>query len=120
MKNTFPKSKAILSLLIVLLYISCTNEQEDLPYPDLVVQTGYSPGGDAWIIGNIGNYQNVAVTVRSFDLGIVFHSDNYLLNWHGENMSSDNNEIIPTGTYFYTIEVPEHRKLSGELFVNSL
>ena len=102
---------------------SCSKDL-DLPYPELAIQSAFSPNGDirneVWLISNQGNYDKITVTVTSIDLGVVYFAENYTNNWAGRNIMSDSNEMLPTGTYFYVIEVPNLRPVSGQLFINTL
>ncbi len=60
---------------------------------------------DAWILAGIEKFKNNEVTIVDRWGGLIYHASGYNnegIVWDGVNR---NGAIVPTGTYFYTIEV---------------
>ncbi|MGC6479608.1 MAG: gliding motility-associated C-terminal domain-containing protein [Flavobacteriaceae bacterium] len=111
-------------VFVLCLFISVACSKNDsVELPDLQVPSAFSPNGDqindTWAIGNVNNYRNVKVTIRSQSLGVVYYSAAYANDWNGRSNQS-NTDTLPTGVYFYTIEIDGYRTVSGEVFLNAL
>jgi gliding motility-associated-like protein len=79
--------------------------------PDILndISQAVTPDGDgindAWLISSIEKFQNNSVVIVDRWGNKVFHAvgyDNENIFWKGER---ENGALVPTGTYFYTIEV---------------
>lgn len=75
----------------------------------IVVYNGFTPDGDGindnWIIENIENFPNNTVTIFNRWGNNVWSTSNYdnITNlWNGKNR---NDADLPSGTYFYVIEI---------------
>jgi gliding motility-associated-like protein len=63
---------------------------------------------DTWSIRNIENYSDAEVTILNRWGTIVYHTTNYQNDWNGTN---SNNDILPDGTYYYVITMPNTPKV---------
>nr|WKN34315.1 PKD domain-containing protein [Tunicatimonas sp. TK19036] len=72
---------------------------------NLVIPSGFTPNGDnindTWQLQNIGTFENRTVEVYDRYGHRVFYSDNYTSPWNGEYKGKK----LPTGTYYYRIEL---------------
>lgn len=58
---------------------------------------------DTWHIRNIENYSDAKITIFNRWGTIVYQTTNYQNDWNGTN---SNNDILPDGTYYYIIDMP--------------
>ncbi|MFN6943853.1 MAG: DUF2341 domain-containing protein [Cytophagaceae bacterium] len=88
----------------------------------MVVYTGISPNGDMlndeWIIEGIEKYPHNRVSVFDRWGSIVFETnayDNQNNVWYGNSNKGirSGGDELPSGTYFYVIELEEGKRLSG-------
>ena len=88
----------------------------DVTCKEIVIHTGFSPNGDGlndvWIISNIEGTTNV---VSVFDRwGTMIRSytnyDNVTKVWNGSNKAEAE---LPSGTYFYSIDIENKPSLKG-------
>ncbi|MFT3737506.1 MAG: gliding motility-associated C-terminal domain-containing protein [Breznakibacter sp.] len=90
----------------------------------LYVPTGISPNGDGlndyFYIPALEYYTGIRARFFSQSGGLVFVSDNYGNNWDGRaNTGPRKGETLPTGTYYYTITIPDSSfKLSGYVYIS--
>ena len=72
---------------------------------NLTIPSGFTPNGDnindTWQLQNISTFETKVVEVYDRFGHQVFYSDNYTTPWNGEH----NNKKLPTGTYYYRIEL---------------
>jgi gliding motility-associated-like protein len=72
---------------------------------DIVIYDAISPNNDGkndvWHIGNIGLYPNCSVTIMNTWGSKVFTSNGYATPWDGMY----NNKELPSGTYYYIIDL---------------
>ncbi|MGK0391755.1 MAG: gliding motility-associated-like protein, partial [Maribacter sp.] len=62
---------------------------------------------DFWIIQNIENYQKGIISIFDRWGGEVFNTIEYQNDWDGRNKNGD---ILPDGSYFYTISFPDNER----------
>ena len=75
---------------------------------------------DQWQLRNIERYPNNSVYVYDRWGGLIYHDkgyDNQSVVWSG-NINRSGREPVPTGTYFYVINLGDgYRKLTGAVEV---
>lgn len=85
----------------------------------------YSPNGDdqndKWEIENITEYQNYVKIFNRWG-NVVYEMKNYDNSWEGQcntGLSYTKDGILPTGTYFYVVEIEttEHKQFTGYLYL---
>lgn len=79
-----------------------------------LIPKGISPNGDAY--NNSFDLSNFDVkNLRIFNrYGMrVYEKENYRDEWHGQSFAGD----LPTGTYFYTLELGTGRQLTGWVYL---
>ncbi|GAA3960380.1 hypothetical protein GCM10022210_05110 [Mucilaginibacter dorajii] len=86
--------------------------------PAVVIPNSFSPNGDGtndtWVIKNIDNYANCTVAIYNRYGAKVYSSTGYQVVWNGLY----HGVAIPSGTYYYIIDLKEGSKaLSGSLTV---
>jgi gliding motility-associated-like protein len=84
----------------------------------LLIPNTFSPNGDgindSWLIGNIEAYPNCKVSVFNRYGSLIFSSVGYTGAWDGKFNTAD----VPTGTYYYIIDLRNQTPpLSGSLTV---
>lgn len=84
----------------------------------LVVPNSFTPNGDGtndlWVIKNIINYPDCVIDVFGRYGKQMFHSVGYATAWDGRF----NGVNLPTGTYYYIIQLPKQRQtLSGSISI---
>ncbi len=89
----------------------------------LNIRNGISPNGDGnndiWWIDGIENYQNNTVEIfnRWGDKIIEYHNyNNNNVAWDGKNKSG---KLVPDGTYYYLIKIPNEKSFTGWIQVRS-
>lgn len=89
------------------------------------IYNGISPNGDgrndAFTIDCIAFYQNNLKIYNRLGT-LIFEQDNYDNSWEGipnRGMLKETNGVVPVGTYYYVLTLPEKdRVLTGWLYVN--
>ncbi|HEX8460304.1 MAG TPA: gliding motility-associated C-terminal domain-containing protein, partial [Segetibacter sp.] len=75
-------------------------------FKNLVVPNAFSPNGDGvndtWIIQHLGEYNNAEITVFNRYGNPVFTSRGVYKPWNG---TYDKGKVLPTGTYYYIIDL---------------
>jgi gliding motility-associated-like protein len=86
-------------------------------YEDLPIVNAFSPNNDGvndvWDLSILSSFSNIKVQV--FDRGgnMVFQSLGYNKPWNG----TKNGQPLPVGTYYYIIDVPGYKKMSGSITI---
>jgi gliding motility-associated-like protein len=92
---------------------------------ELIIPQGFSPNGDGiadfWVIqGLTEGYPNNRVRIYNRWGSLVYSAGPYNNDWDGRSQSGiDTGEILPVGTYFYTIEFGDDTEAqSGYVYLN--
>ncbi len=95
----------------VVIDVQCVNDS-------LCIFNGFSPNGDGvndtWVIKGIENYPNNNVQVINRWGNLVFEMDGYRGTWDG----TWNGVSLPSGTYFYIVDLGDGRVFNGYLQIN--
>ena len=95
----------------VIIDIACMNDS-------ICIFNGISPNGDnandTWIIKGIENFPNNHVEVYNRWGNIVFEMDEYRGTWLGDW----NGVLLPSGTYFYVVDLGDGRVFRNFLQIN--
>jgi gliding motility-associated-like protein len=95
-----------------------------------VIPDGFSPNGDGvndvFVIDNIDNYPDNIFTVLNRWGNIVYEKEDYMNTWDGTSQATVKigGEDLPTGTYFYILDLgpeitnQEERFRKGYIFLN--
>ncbi len=93
--------------------ITVTNDYSVIP-TNVITPDGNGQN-DFWIIENIENYKNCEVRIFDRWGGEVLNVTEYNNDWDGRN---ENGDILPDGSYFYTISFPNSdRTYKGALTI---
>ncbi len=84
----------------------------------IVIYNSFSPNADGvndlWNIKNIQYYPDCKVQIFNEWGNLIFTSDGYKIPWDGSN----NGQVLPAGTYYYTIDLGTNDKpLSGPVTI---
>lgn len=69
---------------------------------------------DTWYIQNIENYSNARITIVNRWGAVVFQTTGYKNDWNG---TTKNKDILPDGTYYYIIEIPNKKVYKGAITI---
>ncbi|MGB1040870.1 MAG: gliding motility-associated C-terminal domain-containing protein [Flavobacteriales bacterium] len=116
------KTKELINFNHDLFVLSETNFDDILSIPQF-----FSPNGDGvndtWDIKELINYPNNIMKVFNRWGNLVFEQKGYAGGWNGENSSistatvNDGNPDLPSGTYFYILDLGEEDKKTYTGFV---
>jgi gliding motility-associated-like protein len=85
--------------------------------PEIVIPTGLTPDNDGindiWEIENLEFYTNVKVSIFNRWGSPIFETDNYQNDWDG----TYKDEVLPTGSYFFIIELDNGKTYNGSLTI---
>lgn len=105
--------------------VQCIEQLFTTQIPDDETKYGFSPDGDGineyWHIDNIEDYPDNTVTIYNRWGDIVYRIQSYdnvsnVFNGEANRMTKMGASHLPTGTYFFNIQVPENhvlKKLQG-------
>ncbi|MFY7964809.1 MAG: gliding motility-associated C-terminal domain-containing protein, partial [Chitinophagaceae bacterium] len=86
-------------------------------YKELVIVNAFSPNNDGindvWDLSVLSDFSNIKVQVFTRGGNVVFQSLGYNKPWNGTN----NGQPLPVGTYYYIIDVPGYKKMSGSVTI---
>jgi gliding motility-associated-like protein len=103
---------------------SCTAEVTVIkPQPALVIPSGFSPNGDGiadtWVIKGLEYYPYSKVLIFNRWGSEIFQASPYRNDWSGQvNAPGTLPGDLPSGTYFYQLELGEGDTRTGYLQVN--
>lgn len=85
-----------------------------LPPLQITAPNTFTPNGDGindlWIIAGLNTYPNSTVTIYNRYGILLYFSKGYIKPWDG----TDNGKELPVGTYYYIIELDQHKpKVTG-------
>ena len=108
--------------------ISCTIESDEavITYVIITVNNLFTPNGDGFNeffkINGLGRFPNSKLQIYNRWGNLIHEKINYQNDWDGiatTGFSINGSKKIPTGTYFYTIDLKfDNKKLSGWLYIN--
>ncbi len=79
---------------------------------ELIIENALSPNGDGvndvFEIENIEDYPDNELTIYNRWGTKIFSEKNYGNNWDGKSMQ--NNKLLPVGTYFYVVKLPDTKQ----------
>ena len=75
--------------------------------PTNVITPDGNGQNDFWVIQNIEHYQNGVINIYDRWGGEVLNTTEYQNDWDGRNKNGD---ILPDGSYFYTISFPDNER----------
>ncbi|AEE48934.1 cellulosome anchoring protein cohesin region [Haliscomenobacter hydrossis DSM 1100] len=86
---------------------------------DAVLNIGKRASKDTpWSIEGLGDYPRYTIKVFNRWGALVFQANsNYLNQWHGTCEENCNGKLLPQGTYYYLIEIPELKPIIGAVYV---
>jgi gliding motility-associated-like protein len=91
---------------------------------ELIFYEAFSPGGDDiynqyYVIENLEFYDRVSIKVYNRWGSLVYENGDYQNDWDGKsNVGSSIGSDLPTGTYFYVVEISDiSEKVSGYVFI---
>ena len=76
-----------------------------LPLPTNMITPNGDGINDTWVIRNIEDFSNSTIRIFNRSGQEVYKTDNYKNDWDGRR----NGNLLPTGTYYYTIESSQSR-----------
>ena len=88
----------------------------DVTCKEIIINTGFSPNGDGlndvWVISNIEGTTNVVSVFDRWGTMVRTYNnyDNVSNVWNGSNKSGAE---LPSGTYFYSIDIENKSSLKG-------
>jgi gliding motility-associated-like protein len=101
-----------------------TNLDNDVDVNELFIPDAFSPDGDEYnnyfYINGLERFDKVEVKIFNRWGSLVYKENNYKNNWDGKTNvgSTIGDENLPTGTYFYVINIiDENREFSGYIFL---
>jgi len=98
--------------------LNLDNDSKELTIPE-----AFSPGNDGYNdffqIVNLEHHDKASIRVYNRWGSLVYSSDNYQNNWDGKsNAGGKVGSELPTGTYYYVLEVSDMRKkINGYVFI---
>ena len=96
------------------------------PGEDILVYEAVSPNGDGkndtLIIEGLDNYPDFELTIYNRWGGKIYEQKGgSYINWDGRSSNEynfDKDELVPAGTYFYTLVLDQNRSLAGYFYFN--
>jgi gliding motility-associated-like protein len=86
-------------------------------YKNIVIPNAFSPNGDGindvWDLSSLSELPGFSVQIFNRYGNIVYQSKSFTQYWDGKR----NGTNIPVGTYYYLIDIPNYKKLSGSLTI---
>jgi len=94
-----------------------TKKVSVIVFKEIILPNAFSPNGDGindtWDLSSLSTLSGFTVQIFNRYGNIVFQSKGYTPNWDGKK----NGTYIPVGTYYYVIDVPNYKKLSGSITI---
>lgn len=102
------------------------SDEAEITYAVITVNNLFTPNGDGinevFVIEGLSRFPNSKLQIYNRWGNLIHEKINYQNDWDGiatSGLTINGSKKVPTGTYFYTIDLKfDNKKLSGWLYIN--